>query len=62
MLPVFVLFFIGWKLWHKTKWVKLSEMDIHSGRRELEDDPDPEELPRRMKHGLVSNLRRVFVG
>ncbi|KAL2815066.1 amino acid permease/ SLC12A domain-containing protein [Aspergillus cavernicola] len=34
LLPVFVLFVGGWKIWHKTKIVGLAEMDIWTGRRE----------------------------
>lgn len=33
---VLILFFIltiGWKLWHRTKWVKVEEADMLSGRR-----------------------------
>ena len=35
LLPVFVLFFMVYKVWNKTKLVKLEEMDIWTGRREL---------------------------
>jgi amino acid transporter len=34
LLPVFVGFVVGWKVWHRTRFVKLSEMDVWSGRRE----------------------------
>lgn len=37
LLPVFVLFFLVFKFWNKTKLVKLDEMDIWTGRRELRD-------------------------
>jgi len=42
LLPVFVGFVVGWKVWHKTKFVKLEEMDIWTGRRErvYEEDED----------------------
>lgn len=36
LLPVFALFVVGWKLWHRTRIVKLAEMDIWTGRRERE--------------------------
>ncbi|EAW13483.1 amino acid permease [Aspergillus clavatus NRRL 1] len=43
LLPVFVMFVLGYKFWHKTKWVKLEEMDIWTGRREgLTDEEEPE--------------------
>ncbi|RJE21679.1 hypothetical protein PHISCL_05980 [Aspergillus sclerotialis] len=35
LLAVFVLFLVVWKLWHRTKFVKLEDMDIWTGRREL---------------------------
>ncbi|KAL2868936.1 amino acid permease [Aspergillus lucknowensis] len=34
LLPVFVGFVVGWKVWHRTEFVKLAEMDIWTGRRE----------------------------
>jgi amino acid transporter len=34
LLPVFVLFYLVYKFWHKTKIVKVHEMDIWTGRRE----------------------------
>ncbi len=38
LLPVFVIFVVVYKFWKKTKWVKLEEMDIWSGRREYADE------------------------
>lgn len=35
-LPLFISFFIGWKVFHKTRFVTLSQMDFESGRRELD--------------------------
>lgn len=35
LLPVFVMFVVGYKFWHKTRIVKLHEMDIWTGRREV---------------------------
>jgi yeast amino acid transporter len=35
-LPVIIVCFVGWKLWNKTKWVKASEVDLLSGRREMD--------------------------
>ncbi|KAL8748887.1 MAG: hypothetical protein Q9184_007034 [Pyrenodesmia sp. 2 TL-2023] len=34
LLPVFVVLLVGYKLWKKTKVVKLEEMDLWTGRRE----------------------------
>ncbi|OAV99426.1 hypothetical protein PTTG_04513 [Puccinia triticina 1-1 BBBD Race 1] len=35
-LPIFVVFFIGWKTYHKTDFVRLDQMDFETGRRELD--------------------------
>lgn len=37
-IPLYVLPIIIWKLWKKSKWVKLTEMDLFSGRMEAEDE------------------------
>ena len=37
LLPVFVGFVLFWKLYKRTKIVKLAEMDIWTGRREYDD-------------------------
>lgn len=42
LLPVFVLFVLGYKIRNKTRLVKLEEMDIWSGRREMQDLDDTE--------------------
>ncbi|KAJ5119375.1 hypothetical protein N7448_010044 [Penicillium atrosanguineum] len=38
MLPVFALFIIVYKFWHKTSWIKLEDMDIWTGRREFAEE------------------------
>lgn len=40
LLPVFVIFVVGYKLWKKTKWVRLHDMDIWSGRRDIQEEED----------------------
>jgi len=35
-LPLFISFFVGWKVLHKTTFVTLSQMDFESDRRELD--------------------------
>ncbi|POV94225.1 hypothetical protein PSHT_16346, partial [Puccinia striiformis] len=35
-LPIFALFFIGWKISHKTAFVRVDQMDFETGRRELD--------------------------
>ena len=42
-LPIFVVFYGGWKLFKRTKFVSLDEMDFSTGRRELDDIMDAEE-------------------
>ena len=41
LLPVFLIFIIFYKFWNKTKWVKLEEMDIWTGRREFSEEEEP---------------------
>ncbi|KAK4683742.1 hypothetical protein P7C73_g6486, partial [Tremellales sp. Uapishka_1] len=36
-LPIFALAWVGWKVWHKTKWIPLTEIDFVTGRRELDE-------------------------
>ena len=47
LLPVFAILMLGYKFWKKTKFVKLEEMDIWSGRREY-SDAELEVKPRTM--------------
>jgi len=35
-LPLFISFFVGWKVLHKTTFVTLSQMDFESDRRVLD--------------------------
>jgi len=35
-LPVIIACFVGWKVWHKTRFVRASEADLLTGRRELD--------------------------
>lgn len=35
-VPIVLICYIGYKLWFKTSWVKLEEMDLVTGRRELD--------------------------
>jgi len=35
-LPVIIVCFVGWKLWHNTRFVRASEMDLLTGRREMD--------------------------
>ncbi|MBW0469962.1 hypothetical protein O181_009677 [Austropuccinia psidii MF-1] len=35
-LPIFIVFFISWKFYHKTKFVRVRDMDFETGRREFD--------------------------
>jgi amino acid transporter len=37
MIGVFPMIVIGWKLWHKTKFRKLEEIDLKTGLAEIEE-------------------------
>jgi amino acid permease len=51
LLPVFVIFVVGYKLWKKTKWVSLQDMDIWSGRRDIQEEED--RTVRRKRLGML---------
>jgi amino acid transporter len=57
LLPVFVIFFLVWKFWHKTKLVKLEEMDIWSGRRDIDA-----ERPEKPKPTVLHRIKNVVIG
>ncbi|KAF2499706.1 amino acid permease [Lophium mytilinum] len=57
LLPVFLLLYVVWKFWHKTKLVKLSEMDTWSGRR----DPLVENT-NKTKPSLIHRVKNVVIG
>ncbi|KAF2810352.1 amino acid permease [Mytilinidion resinicola] len=57
LLPVFLLFYVVWKFWHKTKLVKLSEIDIWSGRRDaVAEDAD------KPKPSALHHIKNVVIG
>ncbi|KAJ5624829.1 hypothetical protein N7510_001138 [Penicillium lagena] len=60
LLPVFVLFAVVYKVWNKTKVVKLKEMDIWTGRREFVDSEDESLAKKRPE--WWSRLVNVVVG
>ncbi|GME23774.1 Amino acid permease [Neofusicoccum parvum] len=60
LIPVFILLFVVYKFWNKTKFVKLEEMDIYTGRR---DDLIPEtEVEEVKQRSLWYRMRNVLVG
>ncbi|PKY05709.1 hypothetical protein P168DRAFT_309945 [Aspergillus campestris IBT 28561] len=60
MLPVFALFVLGYKFWHRTKLVNLKEMDIWTGRRVME--AREEDAGGGQSTTLKKRLLKVFVG
>ena len=61
LLPVFVLLILGWKILKRTKWVKLEEMDIWTGRREDDGVVEFDESTAK-KSGLVRRAKNVIIG
>lgn len=68
LLPVFVILLVGYKLWKKTKFVKLKEMDIWTGRRagrltrndvRTDEEHADDELK---KKGFLKKAKEVIVG
>ncbi|KAF4122961.1 hypothetical protein GMORB2_6509 [Geosmithia morbida] len=42
VIPVFIILYLGWKLYHKTEWVDPTQADLVSGRREWLENVDEE--------------------
>ncbi|PGH20044.1 hypothetical protein AJ80_03694 [Polytolypa hystricis UAMH7299] len=59
LLPVFVGFVVFWKVWKKTRWVKVEEIDVWSGRREYSGEEMEGKKGERTWWGRV---RSVLVG
>ncbi|KAH7127901.1 amino acid permease/ SLC12A domain-containing protein [Dactylonectria estremocensis] len=57
VIPIFIVLYLGWKFYHKTKWVNPSEADLTSGRRDWLGGPGEEvgraSLFRRVKNIVV---------
>ncbi|KAL8965721.1 MAG: hypothetical protein Q9197_006364 [Variospora fuerteventurae] len=66
LLPVFVALVVGYKFWRKTKMVKLAEMDLWTGRRDIDrmdKQRDEETGPEFIKEkGLLKRARDVIIG
>lgn len=41
-LPVFLIMYLGWKFWHKTKFIKAADIDLNSDRRTGEEEQELE--------------------
>ncbi|KAL8755942.1 MAG: hypothetical protein Q9184_004654 [Pyrenodesmia sp. 2 TL-2023] len=68
LLPVFVILLVGYKLWKKTKFVKLEEMDLWTGRREgrltrnnlhTDEEHADDEVK---KKGFLKKAKEVIIG
>ncbi|KAL8978892.1 MAG: hypothetical protein Q9177_006282 [Variospora cf. flavescens] len=66
LLPVFVALVVGYKFWRKTKIVKLAEMDLWTGRRDIDrmdkqrdEETGPEVIK---KKGMLKRARDVIIG
>jgi amino acid transporter len=59
VIVIFVVLFIFWKLYKKTKWVKLMEMDLMSGRR---DDLHPPNPDGEAKVSVLKKFKRFMLG
>lgn len=61
-LPVFFGCWIFWKLYKRTKWVSLEDMDFVTGRRELDEMMDLEEEREEKPRGVVARVWAAFAG
>lgn len=46
LIPIWLLFFIGWKLYKRTKFIKPSEADLWTGKAAIDAEIWPETKPR----------------
>jgi amino acid transporter len=69
--PIILISYVGYKTWFKTRFVKVSEMDLVTGRREsAEDEAVLKEMDRvefeglswwRKAYRLLSEMRRMMI-
>jgi amino acid transporter len=60
-IPIFAIFYFGWKFWHKTTWVTLEAMDFHTGLQALDEVQEEEELRESGKTGFWHKVsEKVF--
>lgn len=60
LIPVFAMLFFGYKVLHKTKFVRLEDIDLYTGRRAVvEDDADDDGGG---KLGPLKWIRQIFFG
>ncbi|KAK7217553.1 hypothetical protein V2G26_005556 [Clonostachys chloroleuca] len=58
VIPIFAILYVGWKVYHKTKWVSSADADISSGRRDWLVCGSDEEAPRTW----AGKLKNVLIG
>jgi len=58
-LPIFAAFYLFWKLFKRSKWVSLADIDFVTGRRELDEISD-EYAAREAAKGPQSFVMRVW--
>ncbi|KAG7889941.1 hypothetical protein KL936_002615 [Ogataea polymorpha] len=63
MLPLSACFFLGYKIWKKTKWVRYEEMDFETGRRyELEEELRRVQKERQLNPLTKKQKLKLFFG
>ncbi|KAI0485346.1 amino acid permease/ SLC12A domain-containing protein [Xylariaceae sp. FL0804] len=59
VIPIFLILYFGWKLFHKTKIVRPVEADITSGRRQWLEGVD-EDMPG--EKGMIARVKELVMG
>lgn len=62
LLPVFAALLIGYKLWNRTKLIKLTEMDLWTGRRVEGLGAVVDEEVKTEKLGILKRVKIVAIG
>ncbi|ELU44206.1 amino acid transporter [Rhizoctonia solani AG-1 IA] len=55
-IPIFVVFYLYWKIAKRTKWVRLEDIDFVTGRRELDEVAEQEEARYQAPKGFWQKL------
>lgn len=58
-LPVYVALWVGYKLYYKSKWIPLAEVDLISGRREWDENEAMEE-EKELAKGKLPLWKRIW--
>jgi len=58
-LPLFALFFVGWRYYDGSRTIPLNMVDLVSGKREI-DEEEEEYLAQQRLKGPKSQLRRFW--